>query len=71
MTKKKTPEKGWRERAGLEKKSCKTKPPEEIYIDPRQMSIWDFIDPTGEERRRCGMLSSARHDVDHVLGDFI
>ncbi len=70
MTKKKTVEKGWRERAGLEKRRGKSTQPEEIYVDPRQMSLWEFIDPTGEERRRCGLLPDSGDSLSDVLGDF-
>lgn len=58
MAKKKTVEKGWRERAGLEKRRCKSVHPKEIYIDARQTTIWDFIDPTRQKQQRGGALAS-------------
>lgn len=80
---KKPVEKGWRERAGLEKRRSRPAPPVVNIIDPNQMSIWDIFDPPGKEQRRCGLLP-ARQEVrryvvldagttdslNDILGDF-
>jgi hypothetical protein len=62
-------EEGWREQAGLEQRRRKAKKADEVYIDPRQMTIWDILGPDGKglDVQPAAPVSSV---VDEVLGDF-